>query len=90
MTPTNDRVSKKTASNWRKSIPLFNSPKIRKSMGLNESPAGLLNSSLGSESPSANLDFNAKTTTLVSLFVSTKFYEISKKYIELFVSVLEQ
>lgn len=41
-TPMAERMASKSVSNTRKSISLFNSPKVRRSMGVNMSPVVLL------------------------------------------------
>lgn len=68
MTPTAERVASKSATHSRKSIPLFNSPKIRRSMGLalNKSPVVLLERSLEKAAAAAGVDFDpSKTASLV-------------------------
>ena len=68
MTPTTERVAQKSATHSRRSIPLFNSPKIRKSMGQlpNGSPVVLLDTSLDKAISAAGVEFDpSKTASLV-------------------------
>lgn len=60
MTPTTERIQPKPVTNSRRSISLFNSPKVRRSIGLsNVSPAVLLETP---QAESAGLPFDPSKT----------------------------
>lgn len=69
-TPMPERMASKSVSNSRKSISLFNSPKVRRSMGINMSPVVVLEPLQGEIA--AGLQFDLSKTAAVC--TSSKTY----------------